>query len=100
MREAFALVKRSQFEDILTVLVAGGAAVLFGQSLTRGGNTSADILRRCQGFLHPPPPTRGSNDVREGGSTMKLPRRNFLHLAAGAAALPAGSAHRWAPTRP
>ena len=34
---------------------------------------------------------------------MKLPRRNFLHLAAGAAALPAGSRIAWAqtyPTRP
>ena len=28
---------------------------------------------------------------REGGSKMKLPRRRFLHLAAGAAALPAVS---------
>src|SRR5262249_27392315 len=32
-------------------------------------------------------PTRWLNDVK-GGSKMKLPRRNFLHLAAGAAALP------------
>jgi hypothetical protein len=34
---------------------------------------------------------------------MKLPRRNFLHLAAGAAALPAASRVTWAqayPTRP
>jgi tripartite-type tricarboxylate transporter receptor subunit TctC len=34
---------------------------------------------------------------------MKLPRRNFLHLAAGAAALPAASCFAWAqtyPTRP
>jgi tripartite-type tricarboxylate transporter receptor subunit TctC len=34
---------------------------------------------------------------------MKLPRRNFLHLAAGAAALPAVSSSAWAqayPTRP
>src|SRR5262245_34454898 len=34
---------------------------------------------------------------------MKLPRRNFLHLAAGAAALPALSRFAWAqayPTRP
>src|SRR5262245_39327058 len=34
---------------------------------------------------------------------MKLPRRNFLHLAAGAATLPAGSRLVWAqayPTRP
>jgi tripartite-type tricarboxylate transporter receptor subunit TctC len=34
---------------------------------------------------------------------MKLPRRNFLHLAASAAALPAGSRLGWAqayPTRP
>ena len=34
---------------------------------------------------------------------MKLPRRNFLHLAAGAAALPAVSGVAWAqayPTRP
>jgi tripartite-type tricarboxylate transporter receptor subunit TctC len=36
-------------------------------------------------------------------ATMKLPRRNFLHLAAGAAALPAISRFAWAqayPTRP
>ena len=34
---------------------------------------------------------------------MKLPRRNFLHLAAGAAALPTVSRFAWAqtyPTRP
>jgi hypothetical protein len=34
---------------------------------------------------------------------MKLPRRQFLHLAAGAVALPAGSRFAWAqayPTRP
>ena len=34
---------------------------------------------------------------------MKLPRRNFLHLAAGAAALPGVSRFTWAqayPTRP
>src|SRR5215475_2433522 len=34
---------------------------------------------------------------------MKLPRRNFLHLLAGAAALPAGSRVAWAqayPSRP
>ena len=34
---------------------------------------------------------------------MKLPRRNFLHLAAGAAALPVVSRFAWAqayPTRP
>src|SRR6266446_4592259 len=37
------------------------------------------------------------------GSPMKLPRRNFLHLAAGAAALPAIPRTAWAqayPTRP
>jgi tripartite-type tricarboxylate transporter receptor subunit TctC len=31
---------------------------------------------------------------------MKLPRRNFLHLAAGAAALPAGSRLVWAQAYP
>jgi hypothetical protein len=31
---------------------------------------------------------------------MKLPRRNFLHLAASAAALPAGSRLVWAQTYP
>jgi tripartite-type tricarboxylate transporter receptor subunit TctC len=38
-----------------------------------------------------------------GGSTMKLPRRQFLHLAASAVALPAVSRFAWAqayPTRP
>src|ERR1700687_915559 len=38
-----------------------------------------------------------------GGIVMKLPRRRFLHLAAGAAALPAVSRFAWAqtyPTRP
>ena len=43
-------------------------------------------------------------NVRENGeATMKLPRRQFLHLAAGAAALPAVSRVAWAqayPTRP
>src|SRR6516164_222417 len=37
------------------------------------------------------------------GTVMKLPRRNFLHLAAGAAALPTVSRFAWAqtyPTRP
>jgi len=40
--------------------------------------------------------------MREG-TVMKLPRRKFLHLAAGAAALPAVSHFAWAqayPTRP
>src|SRR6516225_6806940 len=49
-------------------------------------------------------PTRWSNDAKvEGGFKMKLPRRRFLHLAAGAAALPAVSRNAWAqayPTRP
>jgi tripartite-type tricarboxylate transporter receptor subunit TctC len=39
----------------------------------------------------------------EGGFKIKLPRRKFLHLAAGAAALPAVSRFAWAqayPTRP
>src|SRR5262249_25004734 len=50
-------------------------------------------------------PTRSSNDVKgEGGFNMKLPhRRHFLHLATGAAALPAMSRITWAqayPTRP
>jgi hypothetical protein len=31
---------------------------------------------------------------------MKLPRRNFLHLAAGAAALPSMSRFAWAQTYP
>jgi tripartite-type tricarboxylate transporter receptor subunit TctC len=42
------------------------------------------------------------NDVK-GGSKLKLPRRQFLHLAARAAALPAVSRFAWAqayPTRP
>src|SRR5215468_5128352 len=40
---------------------------------------------------------------REGEATLKLPRRQFLHLAAGAAALPAVSRFAWAqayPSRP
>src|SRR5580700_2365923 len=40
---------------------------------------------------------------RSQGHAMKLPRRSFLHLAAGAAALPAVSRMAWAqayPTRP
>jgi tripartite-type tricarboxylate transporter receptor subunit TctC len=48
-----------------------------------------------------PPVPRAANDPRE--STMKLPRRRFLHLAAGAAALPAVARIAWAqayPTRP
>src|SRR6516164_10865458 len=37
-----------------------------------------------------PAPTKGPNEeVAEGGFEMKLPRRQFLHLAAGAAGLPA-----------
>src|SRR5215470_10090586 len=38
-----------------------------------------------------------------GGNVMKLPRRSFLHVAAGAAVLPAVSRVAWAqayPTRP
>ena len=53
------------------------------------------------------PATRRRGDrvsAREGGTTMKLPhRRQFLHLAAGAAALPAVSRIAGAqayPTRP
>ena len=38
--------------------------------------------------------------AREGGTTMKLPRRHFLHLAAGAAALPAMSRLAWAQSYP
>src|SRR5262249_41012434 len=41
--------------------------------------------------------------IRDGGTPMKLPRRNFLHLAAGAAALPAVQCIAWAqayPARP
>src|SRR6476620_2242584 len=44
---------------------------------------------------------RTPNDPRK--RTMKLPRRKFLHLAAGAAALPAVSRFAWAqayPSRP
>src|SRR5262245_1478785 len=48
--------------------------------------------------------TRWSTDVtREGGLKMKRPRRQFLHLAAGAAALPAVSRFAFAqayPSRP
>src|SRR5450432_3296853 len=39
----------------------------------------------------------------DAGGIMKLPRRSFLHLAAGAAVLPASSRFAWAqayPTRP
>src|SRR5262245_61464876 len=36
----------------------------------------------------------------EGGFKMKLPRRHFLHLAAGAAALPAMSPFAWAQAYP
>jgi hypothetical protein len=35
-----------------------------------------------------------------GRDAMKLPHRNFLHLAAGAAALPAVSRVAWAQTYP
>src|SRR2546423_13988793 len=47
------------------------------------------------------PSTRSAKD--QGRNKMKLPRRQFLHLAAGAAALPAASRFAWAqayPTRP
>jgi tripartite-type tricarboxylate transporter receptor subunit TctC len=37
---------------------------------------------------------------QEGGNAMKLPRRTFLHLAAGAAALPAVARIAWAQTYP
>src|SRR2546421_12441179 len=36
----------------------------------------------------------------QGGNAMKLPRRSFLHLAAGAAALPAVSRFAWAQSYP
>src|SRR5262245_12051042 len=36
----------------------------------------------------------------QGGNAMKLPRRQFLHLAAGAAALPVVSRIAWAQTYP
>ena len=39
-------------------------------------------------------------EAREGGTAMKLPRRQFLHLAAGAAALPAVSRLAWAQAYP
>src|SRR5262245_31198701 len=40
------------------------------------------------------------NDARHGRNTMKIPRRQFLHLAAGAAALPAVSRPAWAQAYP
>src|SRR5262245_10230613 len=46
---------------------------------------------------------RHQGGLRRGRRSMKLPRRTFLYLAAGAAALPAGSRIGWAqvyPTRP
>src|SRR5262249_2080794 len=45
----------------------------------------------------------GSRLASQGSNMMKLPRRNFLHLAAGAAALPAVSRFAFAqayPARP
>src|SRR5262249_62087068 len=48
--------------------------------------------RRCDWFME-----------TERGSKVNPPRRNFLHLAAGAAALPTASRFAWAqayPTRP
>ena len=38
--------------------------------------------------------------MQSQGNLMKLPRRTFLHLAAGAAALPAVSRFAWAQTYP
>ena len=46
-----------------------------------------------------PAPTRRSSDVK-GSVKMKFPRRSFLHLAAGAAALPAVTRIAWAQTYP
>src|SRR5215470_5001864 len=86
-------------------------------------NRSSSILGRA---LALPSHTRGGSRMREsrtygsvrgardeirvptatgvrGETAMKLPRRNFLHLATGAAALPAVSHIAWAqtyPTRP
>jgi len=55
--------------------------------------------REHQGAVRPKQPPR----EHFMGTVMKLPRRNFLHLAAGAAALPAFSRIAWAqvyPSRP
>src|SRR5262245_20216299 len=46
---------------------------------------------------------RGASPPFQRGDAMKLPRRQFLHLVAGAAAVPAVSRFAWAqtyPTRP
>src|SRR5262249_25888252 len=43
---------------------------------------------------------RRGDRVKRGRFRMKLPRRRFLHLAAGAAALPAVSPIAWAQTYP
>ena len=48
-------------------------------------------LRKNRGLSHPRRRGDRMNLSRDGEATMKLPRRNFLHLAAGAAALPAVS---------
>src|SRR5262249_23677192 len=48
-------------------------------------------------------PRRGGDRMMWGSYKINLPRRNFLHLAAGAAALPAASRIAWAqayPSRP
>src|SRR5262245_59760609 len=66
------------------------------QKKPRSGETSSSSLARSRTDI-------GLTSVTPLEEAMKLPRRTFLHLAAGAAVLPAVSRVSWAqayPTRP
>src|SRR5215470_11836608 len=62
-----------------------------------------DCRLRLRQHRHCPVPLKQAATAKHTRHAMKLPRRQFLHLAAGAAALPAVSRFAWAqayPTRP
>jgi tripartite-type tricarboxylate transporter receptor subunit TctC len=62
--------------------------------------TAGEIIRELEHLYFVGGPSAPRTGIFEGGQIMKLPRRQFLHLAAGAAALPAMSRVARAQTYP
>src|SRR6185503_15585698 len=78
-----------QAAQLVRALGSAGAA-------GRHNNNNQDKIRP----RHSPVESGVKPSAFQRGSAMKLPRRRFLHLAAGAAALPVVSWRAWAQTYP